>query len=185
GDPVRVSTASVSEDFFRVTGSEPLLGRTFLPEEQQPNGPLVVVLSYGLWQNRFGAEPGVLDQTIMVNGRSATVVGVMPKESQWPDDVEIWTPLGFGSAPPDWAMKRDNQIFGTVARLKPGVTVEQATAAIKTNASRVEQENPATRAGITGQALSLQEYIVGPDLRRALLVMLGAVGFVLLIGCVN
>jgi putative ABC transport system permease protein len=185
GDPVRVSTASVSEDFFRVTGSEPLLGRTFLPEEQQPNGPLVVVLSYGLWQKRFGAEPSAINQTIMVNGRPATVVGVMPKESQWPDDIEIWTPLGFGSTPPDWAMRRDNQVFNAVARLKPGVSVEQATAAIKLNASRVEQENPATRAGITGQAISLHEYIVGPELRRALLIMLGAVGFVLLIACVN
>src|SRR6185503_19817442 len=174
GDPVRVSTASVSEDFFRVTGSEPLLGRTFLPEEQQPNGPLVVVLSYGLWQKRFGAEPSVINQTIMVNGRPATVVGVMPKESQWPDDIEIWSPVRFGSMPPDWAMRRDNQVFNAVARLKPGVSVEQATAAIKLNASRVEQENPSTRAGITGRAISLYEYIVGPELRRALLIMLGA-----------
>ncbi|MGA9769117.1 MAG: ABC transporter permease [Blastocatellia bacterium] len=185
GDPVRVSAARVSEDYFRVMGADPLLGRTFIPEEQQPNGPPVVVLSYGLWQKRFGGDPGVLDQSIMINGRSSTVVGVMPKESQWPETAEIWIPLGFGATPPDWAMRRDNQIWRSAARLKPGVTVEQATAAIKINASRVEQENPATRAGITGRAIPLHEYIVGPDLRRALLIMIGAVGFVLLIACVN
>jgi putative ABC transport system permease protein len=185
GDPVRVQAAIVSEDYFRVMGVEPLLGRTFLPEEQQPNGPRVVVLSYGFWQTRFGADPAVLDQTIALSGRPASIVGVMPKDSQWPDNIEIWSPIGYGSTPPESAMRRDNQVWQAVARLQPGVTVEQATAVIKTIASRVEQENPATRAGITGRAVSLHEWIVGPDLRRTLLIMLGAVGFVLLIACVN
>jgi len=184
-EPVRAEAARVSEDYFRVMGAEPLLGRTFLPEEQQPNGPFVVVLSHSLWQRRFGGDPSVLNQSISVNGRSATVVGVMPKNSQWPDTVEIWFPVGYGSTPPESAMRRDNQIWQAVARLQPGATIEQATAVIKTIASRVEQEHPDTRAGITGRALSLQEYIIGPDLRRALLIMLGAVGFVLLIACVN
>src|SRR5215510_9498166 len=89
GDPVRVSAARVSEDYFRVMGAEPLLGRTFLPEEQQPNGPSVAVLSYGLWQRRFGGDRSVLDQSIMVSGRPVTVVGVMPKDSQWPDTAEV------------------------------------------------------------------------------------------------
>src|ERR1044072_1210231 len=185
GDPVRAQAAVVSEDYFRVMAAEPLLGRTFLPEEHQPSGPRVVVLSYGLWQSRFGANPSVLDQSITVSGRPATIVGVMPKNSQWPEEIEIWSPLTFGATPPDWAMRRDNQVWRAIARLQPGVTIEQATAVIKTIASRVEQENPATRAGITGRAVSLHEWIVGPQLRRALLVMLGAVGFVLLIACVN
>ncbi|HVG19477.1 MAG TPA: ABC transporter permease, partial [Blastocatellia bacterium] len=185
GDPVRVQAAIVSEDYFRVMGVEPLLGRTFLPEEQQPNGPFAVVLSYGLWQGRFGADPSALDRPLVVNGRPASVVGVMPKDSQWPETVEIWTPLGFGATPPDWVMRRDNQIWQAAARLQPGVTVEQATAVIKSIASRVEQENPATRAGVSGRAVPIHEWIVGPDLRRALLVLLGAVGFVLLISCVN
>jgi putative ABC transport system permease protein len=185
GDPVRVPAARVSEDYFRVMGVDPLLGRTFLPEEQQPNGPSVVVLSYGLWQRRFGGDSSILNQSIMVRGRPVTVVGVMPKNSQFPDTVEVFSPLGFGATPPEWAMRRDNQIWAAVARLKPGVTIEQATAAIKMNASRVEQENPATRAGITGRAIPLHEYIVGTDLRRALLVLLGAVAFVLAVACVN
>jgi putative ABC transport system permease protein len=185
GDPVRVQAAVVSEDYFRVMGVEPILGRTFLPEEQQPNAPLAVVLSYGLWQGRFGADPSVLDRSIIVNGRAASVVGVMPKDSQWPETVEMWSPLGFGATPPDWAMRRDNQVWRAVARLQPGVTVEQATAVIKAIASRVEQENPATRAGVSGRAVPIHEWIVGPELRRALLVLLGAVGFVLLIACVN
>jgi putative ABC transport system permease protein len=185
GDPVRARSARVSDDYFRVMGSEPLLGRVFTPEEQQPNGPFVVVLSYGLWQRRLGGDPSILGQPMTVNGRPATVVGVMPKDSQWPDSIELWLPLGFGSTPPDHAMRRDNQVYQSVARLKPGATVEQATAVIKTIASRVEQEHPDTRAGITGRAIPMREFIVGPDLRRALLVMLAAVGFVLLIACVN
>jgi putative ABC transport system permease protein len=184
-DPVRVQAAVVSEDYFSVMGVAPLLGRTFLPEEQQPNGPRAVVLSYGLWQKRFGADPSVLDQSITVSGRPASIVGVMPKDSQWPETVEIWSPVGYGAPPPESAMRRDNQVWQAVARLQPGVPIEQATAVIKSIASRVEQENPATRAGISGRAIRLQEWIVGPDLHRALLVMLGAVGFVLLIACVN
>jgi putative ABC transport system permease protein len=185
GDPVRAQAAIVSEDYFRVMGAEPLLGRAFLPEEQQPNGPRVVVLSYGFWQKQFGADPAVLDKTIAVSGRPASIVGVMPKDSQWPESVEIYSPIGYGTTPPESAMRRDNQVWSAIARLQPGVTVEQATAVIKTIASRVEQENPATRAGITGRAVSLHEWIVGPDLRRTLMIMLGAVGFVLLIACVN
>ena len=184
-EPVRAQAAPVSEDYFRVMGVEPLLGRTFLPEEQQPNGPPVVVLSYNLWQRRFGGDPAILDQSIMINGRPTTVVGVMPKDSQWPETVDFWSPLGFGSTPPEWAMRPDNHVWLAVARLKPGVTIEQATAVMKTIASRIEQENPVTRAGVSGRAIPLLEYIVGTDLRLALQVMLGAVGFVLLIACVN
>ncbi|MEK6323111.1 MAG: ABC transporter permease [Acidobacteriota bacterium] len=185
GDPVRVQAGIVSEGYFRVMGADPLLGRVFLREEQLPNGPRVIVLGYGLWQRRFGGDPSVLDQSVMINGRPATVVGVMPKDSQWPDTIEVWSPLGFGGTPPEWAMRRDNQIWNAVARLKPGVTIEQATAVIKAIASRVEQENPDSRAGVTGRAFTLREWIVGPELRLALIVMLGAVGFVLLIACVN
>ncbi|HXG67386.1 MAG TPA: ABC transporter permease [Blastocatellia bacterium] len=185
GEPERVLAAGVSEEYFSVMGVAPLIGRTFLPEEHQPNAAQVIVLSYGLWQRKFGGDPGILGQSLMLNGRPYAVVGVMPKDSQWPNDVELWSPLTIGLNPPPDSLRRDNMIWRGVARLQPGVPIEQADAVLEAIARRLEQEFPESRAGWTNRAIFLHEFIVGPQLQSALLVLLGAVAFVLLIACVN
>ena len=185
GEPERISAAIVSEDYFAVMGAPPVLGRTFQPEDYQEI-PRASVLSYGLWQRHFGANPQAVGQEIEVNGVSRTIVGVMPPDSQWPDDAELWLPLSFSaSSPAEWAMRRDNMVWYAVARLRAGATLEQARAVLGTIARRIEQEDPASRRGWGATAYTLREWIVGSTLRQTLLVLLGAVGFVLLIACVN
>ncbi|HYE66150.1 MAG TPA: ABC transporter permease, partial [Pyrinomonadaceae bacterium] len=121
-----------------------------------------------------------------VNGISRTVVGVMPPRSHWPDDAELWLPINFSaSSPAKWTMRRDNMVWSSVARLREGATLEQARAVLGTIARRIEQEEPASRRGWSATAYPLREWIVGSTLRQTLWVLLGAVGFVLLIACVN
>ncbi|HYV06906.1 MAG TPA: ABC transporter permease [Blastocatellia bacterium] len=185
GEPERIDLAGITEDYFAVMGVEPLIGRTFSADEFKPNSTRTLVISYRLWQRKFGGDPSVLGQTVFLNGRPYPVVGVMPKDSQWPDDFDIWAPMAVGPNPGPDLMRRDNMIFQAVARLKPGVSTKQATAAMATIAQRLEQEFPESRTGLTNRAVPLRDYIVGDQLQLALMVLLAAVGFVLLIACVN
>ncbi|HEY7913504.1 MAG TPA: ABC transporter permease, partial [Blastocatellia bacterium] len=185
GEPERVQALRVSEDYFAVMASPPVLGRTFSVDDYREGAEPVVVLSYGLWQRRFGGDQGVLGQKLLLNGRPYPVIGVMAKDSQWPDDVEIWVPLAVGANPSPDLLRRDNLVFNAVARLKPGVSVERANAAMHTIALRLEQEFPESRKGWSNRALPLRDYIVDDQLHLALVVLLAAVGFVLLIACVN
>jgi putative ABC transport system permease protein len=185
GEPERVQALHVSEDYFSVMASPPAIGRTFSADDYREGAETVLVLSYGLWQRRFGGDTGVLDQRLLLNGRPYPVIGVMPKDSQWPDDVEIWVPLAVGPNPSPDLLRRDNMVFNAVARLKPGVSVDRATAAMETIALRLEQEFPESRKGWSNRALPLRAYIVDDQLHLALVVLLAAVGFVLLIACVN
>ena len=185
GEPQRVSVGVVSEDYFAVMKAPPVLGRTFSAEEQQTSEARAVVLSYGLWQSRFGGDPAISDRTIMLNGRPYPVIGVMPKDSQFPGTHDLWAALGVGAnAGPDH-LRRDNMVYRSVARLKDGVSVEQARAVVGAIARRVELEHPESMQGWGASVIPVHEFVVGPTLRRALLVLFGAVGFVLLIACVN
>src|SRR4030095_610175 len=185
GEPERVQVAGVSEEYFKVMGVAPLIGHTFGPEDFQLNATRTLVISYKLWQRKFGGDPSVLEQTVYLNGRPYPVIGVMPKDSQWPDTFDIWVPMAVGPNPGPDLMRRDNMIFSGVARLKRGVNIKQASAAMAAIASRLEQEFPESRAGWSNKAIDLREYIVGDQLQLALIVLLAAVGFVLLIACVN
>jgi len=185
GEPERIDVAGVAEEYFAVMGVEPLIGRTFSADEFKPNSTRTLVISYRLWQRKFGGDPGVLEQTAYLNGRPYPVIGVMPKDSQWPDDFDIWVPMAVGPNPGPDLLRRDNMIFRAVARLKPGVSITQASAAMATIAQRLEEEFPESRKGITNKAIPLRAYIVGDQLQLALMVLLAAVGFVLLIACVN
>ncbi len=182
--PERVRATQVTEDYFRVTGSAPLLGRTFHPEENIAPANHVVVLSYGLWLRRFGGDSKVVGSKINLSEVPHEIVGVMPRNSQWPQDTELWQPLGFGASPPEWAMRRDNHIWGAVARLRPGVTIEQAQAQLDVRAKQVEKEF-ANRAGTGWKLHPLRRWIIQPQLWLALTALYGAVSFVLLIACVN
>ena len=185
GEPERIDVAGVAEEYFAVMGVEPLIGRAFSPDEFQPNATRTLVISYRLWQRKFGGDPGVLEQTVLLNGRPYPVVGVMPKDSQWPDEFDVWVPMAVGPNPGPDLLRRDNMIFRAIARLKPGVSIGQASAAMATIAQRLEQEFPESRKGWTNGAIPLRDYIVGDQLQLALMVLVAAVGFVLLIACVN
>jgi putative ABC transport system permease protein len=186
GEPERIGLAIVSEDYFAVLGAAALLGRTFQADDFSTPGPArALVISYALWQRRYGGDAHIIGQNIYLNGRPYPVVGVMPPNSLWPLDRDVWVPLAVGTNPGPDLLRRDNMIFTGLARLKPAATLEQANAAMATIARRLEQDHPESRQGWSNRAVPLLEYVVGKQLRTSLLVLLTGVGFVLLIACVN
>src|SRR5206468_6961299 len=177
-EPQRIGSAEVTMDFFSLLGVKPLFGRTFVPEEHQRGGPRAVMLSEGLWRDRFGANPSVIGRGITLDGRNVTVVGVLPGGFHFPADCEVWTSLVLDTS-------RGHGIHCALARLKPDVTLEQAQAEMDAITQRLAQTLPAAEIGNWGVSLvSLQEHIVG-GARSLLFVFLGVVGFVLLIACAN
>jgi putative ABC transport system permease protein len=181
-EPERVRGLVTSGDLFPLLRVNPILGRTFSPEEEQFGNHRVVILSYGLWARRFGADPHITGQTIMLNGNLFTIVGVMPKGFQYPDaDVALWAPLAF--APDDSNNTRGNHFLTSIARLKPGVTQEQAKADIVAITAQLEKQYP-ENAGVGADIASLREETVG-QIETSLFILFGAVGFVLLIACAN
>jgi putative ABC transport system permease protein len=182
GDPERLDGKRVSANLFGLLGVEPLFGRGFLPEDDQPGAGRVVVLSHGLWQRRFGADPKVVGRSLDLNGQSYSVVGVMPPSFQFPSrEDELWVPIAFTQRE---AANRGNHYLEVVARMKPGVSVEQAQAEMSTIAARLQQQYPEHNTDLGAAVVPLHEQVVG-DIKPALLVLLGAVGFVLLVACAN
>jgi putative ABC transport system permease protein len=180
--PERFNGLSVSANFFQTLGVKPLLGRAFLPEEEEAGRNRVAVLSHDLWQRRFGADPNLVGKTVSLNGESYVVVGVTPDDFRFAP-VEIYTPLTF-TAEQMSDMARGMHSFLVIARLKAGVTLAQAKTDIEDISRRIERQYPITNAGKFGNVIPYQKDIVG-DIRPSLLVLLGAVGLVLLIACAN
>jgi putative ABC transport system permease protein len=183
--PERLRGAAISANLFPTLGLQPGLGRNFVPEEDQFGNDTRAILSYALWQRRFGGDPNAVNKTIQLDGRTLTIVGVMPADFHFPDrDTEVWIPLAFS---PD-LLSEDNRGFhflNVIARLKPGFTQAQGQADLDTVTARLSQEHASTyRSGFGASIRSLHEELVG-NLRRAMLVLLGAVGLVLLIACAN
>ncbi|HKS42201.1 MAG TPA: ABC transporter permease [Blastocatellia bacterium] len=182
GEAEQVLGATVSPSFFSLLG-QAAIGRVFGPEEDRER---LVVLSYDLWQRRFGGVINTLGQTIDLGGRIHTIVGVMPKEFQFPSsEFKLWVP--FNSAfdvAPQQAENRQLRIFRLLAHLKQGVQINEAQSEVDAIAARLEQQYPDTNRGVQIRFTPLYERIVG-DVRPALLVLLGTVGFVLLIACAN
>jgi putative ABC transport system permease protein len=183
-EPVRITAAWVSADFFRVLGVPPVLGRDFGPEEFVPETGRSVILSDPLWRSAFGGDPGVLGRTVSLGGRPVTVAGVMPHGFAWPPEATAWLAFRVKLPDPDLT-RRDNFIFSGIARLRQDQPLEPTRARLAALAKRIEQEDPVARKGISLTAVPLGEWIVGPDRSRALWLLLAAVGSVLLIGCVN
>ena len=189
GEPEELSGQLAVPEIFKVLGVEPMLGRTLLPEDGEPGSPPVAVLSYGLWQRRFGGQPSAIGQTITLSGLKFTVVGVMPRNFQFhikqrsgtgrPAEVWIALPMPAGGT----ANER-GRFLSTVARLKDGVTPEQAAAELRTIEARLSDEAPAYNKNYSAEVLPLREQFFG-NVRRPLWLLLGAVGFVLLIACAN
>jgi len=172
-----------------VLGVEPLLGRTFLPEDAEAGKPSIAVLSYGLWQRRFGGQPGVVGQPITLNDVKVTVIGVMPPSFQFHikqrsgtgRPAELWTILPMPTGP---GANERGRFLSTVARLKDGVAVDHAAAELRTIHSRLSDEFPEFNKNWSAEVLPLREQFFG-NVRRPLWLMLGAVGLVLLIACAN
>jgi putative ABC transport system permease protein len=184
GEPEVIRGVKVSEGFFQIFGVNALHGRTFVPEEYGAGKDQAVVLSHGVWQRRFGGDRGIIGRTLTLDGRPTTVVGVMPPEFRlylFDREEEMWSPQV-----PAESMKRQRRAtyLKVVARLKPGVSVAQARAELDRIALQLAQENPDTNQGLFVTAVTLPEHLKG-RWRPALLILFGAVGFVLLIACVN
>ncbi|MBD0372856.1 MAG: ABC transporter permease [Pyrinomonadaceae bacterium] len=180
--PERVTGATVTANFFDVVGVSPIAGRGFQAEDEQPASKRVVVLSDALWRRNFGADAGIIDREITLSGRQYTVIGVMPQGFQYPSrSTQFWTPLDLTE---EQISNRDEHWLMTLARLKPGVTIEEAQAGMTTIARRIEQQYPEIQTGRGVQLVPLHEELVS-FARPALLMLLGAVGFVLLIACTN
>jgi putative ABC transport system permease protein len=182
GEPERIDGRRVSANLFPLLGVEPQLGRAFLSEEDRPGAQRVVIMSHGLWQRRFGSDQNIIGRPLTLNGESYTVVGVMPPQFQFPTrGDELWVPIAFDSRE---AANRGRHYLEVVARLKSGVTPQQAQAEMNTIAARLQQQYPEQNTGLGAAVVPLHEQVVG-DIKPALLVLLGAVGFVLLVACAN
>lgn len=182
GKPEFVQAATVSADFFKVLGVQPMLGRTFVPGEDVLGQDHEVILTYAFWQSRFGGDRGVVGRQITLNDEPYTVVGVMDRSFTYPDwEQKIWKPLAWT---PKEAQVRGEHHSIVIARLKPGVDLKHAQAEMTAISDRLAQQYPADDKDWGALVSPLQEDLVG-DVRPALLVLLGAVAFVLLIACAN
>jgi putative ABC transport system permease protein len=179
--PEEVIACPVSSEFFATLGIQPLLGRTLLPEENQLGRSNVVVLSYPFWQQYFGARPGIVGRTVVMDGRNFLVAGVMPPNFRYPDFAQMWTPMAWTD---QQRRVRGEHHYGVIARLKPGVDLKSAQAEMNTISSRLAQLYPADDKGWGAIVIPLHDDMVR-DVRPALLVLLGAVTCVLLIACGN
>ncbi|MCM3905699.1 MAG: ABC transporter permease [Pyrinomonadaceae bacterium] len=182
GEPERVFAPAATANFFSVLGVEPVIGRAFQPGEDKPGAPRVTMLTYGMWQRKFGGDPGIIGQSLTLNGDSYTVIGVLPASFQFAlRNADLWRPY----QPTDAQLTR-RFLHGTnlIGRLKPGVSESQALSELGVIAKRIEQEHNQSHAGTGVKLVPLQEQLVG-QVKPILLVLLAAVGFVLLIACAN
>lgn len=192
--PERLGVVFASSAVFSLLGAQAALGRVFLPEEDTPGKPLTAILSYGLWQRRFGADPKILGQSLTLNGRNYSVVGVMPPDFTLGYEVmptvgavaqaEVLLPLALS---PERMSSQGDENYNVLARLKPGATLSQAQTELNLAVRRLEQQFPDTYPPSRRFSFSIRpllEQVVG-DVRQALYILLGAVGCVLLIACAN
>ncbi len=184
--PEALRSAAVSPTYFSVLGVSPQLGRTFAEGEDQPGRDHVVILSHELWERHFGSDVSLIDRTIRLNRENYTVVGVMPKNFQLLGFTpQLWTPLVFNLADQTAAARKDRSLY-LFARLKPGVTLDQARAEIVTLARRAQEDFPETEKGWGAAVRTLPEFLIyGFGIRQGLGVMMATVGFVLMIACAN
>jgi predicted permease len=184
-EPERAAATLVTPGFFEALGVRPLVGRTFSGEEHAAAVPGAVVLGEGIWRRRYGADPGIVGRAILVNGAPRTVVGILARHAGWPLEAEVWTPVPLGSWTARDLTRRDNYIWQAVARLRPGVTLDAASARIAAAVRAAAADHPEAEPGRSAGVIPLQEWLVDGGSRRALLVLLGATGIVLLVACVN
>jgi predicted permease len=187
-NPELLNGARVSSGYFDLFGTKPMMGRVFTPEEDQPGAEREAVLAYRAWQDRFGSDPSIVGRTLMFNNQPYRVIGVMGPSFNWPNQAELWVPIALPPAQYHDSQYRYNEFLLSVARLRPGVTMQQANAYL----DRKAQEHIASEGGKSfGRssgwgmlAMPLTEFL-GGNLRKPLTMLLIAVGIVLLIACAN
>jgi predicted permease len=182
GEPERLQGRIVSAEFLSTLGVQPIVGRNFLAEEDRPGANPTVILSYELWQRRFGADPGLIGRQLSLNNQSFTVIGVTPPNFQFGLEADITAPLGLQAE--RFRVRGGDPGIRVVARLKPNVSPRQAETELNLIAARLEQQYPESNKGRRVSVTPLHENIVG-NVRQPLLILLGAVGLVLLIACAN
>ena len=181
GDPQVVIGYQFSADYFRLLATPPKLGRTFLDEEDRPGAPNVVVLGDTIWKDTFHGDPAIVGKSITLDGKPFAVVGVMPPGFEYPSLTQLWTPLRL---PATALTNYDDSYLRVMARLKPGVSLKQAETQLNAIQQRIAQDHPQTDSGSGVSLIPIRDQISG-DVKTPLLMLLGAVGFVLLITCAN
>ena len=186
GEPERVNGVRVSTNILSLLGVKPALGRDFLPEEAEPGKATVALIGYGLWQRRYAGDPHILGQAVTLEGRTCTIIGVLPAWLKYPGlnvppaGAEVWIPL----LPLPSEMNRSFANMRIIGKLKPGVSLTQAQADLNVVATRLEHQYPNDNTNLGAELLPLREVLTG-GVRLGLWILLGAVGCVLLIACVN
>jgi putative ABC transport system permease protein len=192
GEPQRIQAAVVSDNYFRLLGVAPALGRDFSGEDDRGHIGYVVIISHNLWRQGFGGDPGVIGKTVRLDDDPMTIIGIMPRGfrhvlESGGSPMEVWAPIALDNPDPDFLNSRGARVYDLIGRLKAGRTVVDAQAEFETLAARLREQYPQTYPAGQGWhpiAQPLAERAVG-EVRPALLILLGAVGFVLLIGCAN
>ena len=181
-EPTRVRGGFVSDSFFEVVGVPAMLGRTFRPGDEKPGTELFVVLNHPVWKVRYGGDPDILEQRIVLNGETYTVIGVMPEGFDFPiDSVEVWMPMHRSTNPVD---RPSSRAWWNLARLRPGVSREQGQSELESTIPALEEKYPEINQGMGVELETLQSFLTSRD-RQPLFLFLGAVALVLLIACAN
>ena len=180
GEAEEVQAALVTDGALPMLGVRPLLGRVFSKEEDVPNGPKVVVIGQDLWQRRYGGDPAILGRVLEIRDVRSTVIGIMPSSFRFPERAEVWLPLQLS---PKESTRTDHWLEG-IARLRPGVSVEQASDELRSLMLEINKEHPETSYGNSAHAIPIRNYVAG-EYRPAVITLLCAVGFLLLIACAN
>src|SRR4029453_5405531 len=188
-NPQRYSGGYVTEDFFKITGVSPILGRDFTAADNKPGAERVIILGYEIWKRDFNGDPDIVGQNVRVNSKPATVIGVMPANYKFPNLEELWTPL-YNQFPPiprgQLVIGPNNAAPSVMGRLKPGVSLDQANAEFITIAGQLAREYPKTNQNFTSATVKpLVHSLIGLQFRQTVWAMLAAVILVLLIACVN
>ncbi len=181
GDPERLLGGTLTASVFPMLRIQPLMGRAFLEEEDRPGAPRVAILTEALWRRRFAAAPSIIGSSIELNGAPTRIVGIAPPELSFPANAQIYVPLRIDLA----REHRGNHVLTVMGRLKPGISMAQATAELKSISSSLERAYPDTNQGWTVRLARFHDWMVPERIRAALLVLFGAVSLVLLVACVN
>jgi putative ABC transport system permease protein len=187
--PRRYTGGYVTEDFFKIIGVRPIMGRDFTAADNKPGAEKVAILGYEIWRRDFNEDPRIVGQSVRMNGKAATIIGVMPPNFKFPVSEELWTPL-YNQYPPiprgELRLGADNPAPAVMGRLKPGVTLDQVNAEFVTLARRLARDNPKTNQNLTSASVQpLLNSMVSPQFRETVWAMLVAVILVLVIACVN
>jgi putative ABC transport system permease protein len=181
-EPQKVQAFHVAADFFETIGKQPLMGRVFLPEEEETGKDQEIILGHALWEQRYASDPNILGKNVKVDGKSFTVVGVMAKGFDYPMPAEAWLPLHFDAKDRG---RRDNRWLFPIARLAPGVSFEQASAEMQGISQQQADAYPDTNRGFRIAPTLLRNYMTSDLTKQYMILLMGAVGFVLLIACAN